>query len=196
MTVRKLVQGALIGALYAVLTLAAAPISYGLMQVRISEALSVLPYFTAAAVPGLFVGCIVANLLGGAALYDVIFGSLATLLAALLTRWFKKRGFSKWLAPLPAVLVNAVIVGALMCLVYMPGEVTFLVGLCGRGAGDRLLRPRHAADVRAGTLREQAVPQRSVNAQPGFYREDQMQRKHAKACFFLAEKEGDAAKNK
>ena len=67
MTVKKLVQGALIGALYAVLTLAAAPISYGLMQVRISEALSVLPYFTAAAVPGLFVGCIVANLLGGAA---------------------------------------------------------------------------------------------------------------------------------
>ena len=86
MTVKKLVQGALIGALYAVLTLAAAPISYGLMQVRISEALSVLPYFTAAAVPGLFVGCIVANLLGGAALYDVIFGSLATLLAAFLTR--------------------------------------------------------------------------------------------------------------
>ena len=120
------------------LTLAAAPISYGLMQVRISEALSVLPYFTAAAVPGLFVGCIVANLLGGAALYDVIFGSLATLLAALLTRWFKKRGFSKWLAPLPAVLVNAVIVGALMCLVYMPGEVTFFAGAAYVGAGQAI----------------------------------------------------------
>ncbi|MDD5917876.1 MAG: QueT transporter family protein [bacterium] len=138
MTVKKLVQGALIGALYAVLTLAAAPISYGLMQVRVSEALSVLPYFTAAAVPGLFVGCIVANLLGGAALYDVIFGSLATLLAALLTRWFKKRGFSKWLAPLPAVLMNAVIVGALMCLVYMPGEVTFLAGAAYVGAGQAI----------------------------------------------------------
>ena len=120
MTTKKLVQGALIGALYAALTLAAAPISFGLMQVRVSEALCILPFFTSAAVPGLFIGCLVANLAGGAVLYDVVFGSLATLLAALLTRWFKKRGFSKWLAPLPAVVVNALIVGALMTLVYLP----------------------------------------------------------------------------
>ena len=87
--IKKIVQGALIGALYAALTLVAAPISFGLMQVRISEALCILPFFTPAAVPGLFVGCVVANLLGGAALYDVIFGSLATLLAAVFTRWLK-----------------------------------------------------------------------------------------------------------
>lgn len=71
-------------------------------------------------------------------LYDVVFGSLATLLAALLTRWFKKRGFSKWLAPLPAVVVNALIVGALMTLVYLPGEVTYLAGSAYVGAGRRL----------------------------------------------------------
>ena len=126
MTTKKLVQGALIGALYAALTLAAAPISFGLMQVRVSEALCILPFFTSAAVPGLFIGCL------------VVFGSLATLLAALLTRWFKKRGLSKWLAPLPAVVVNALIVGALMALVYMPGEVTFLVAAAYVGAGQAI----------------------------------------------------------
>ena len=71
MTTKKLVQGALIGALYAALTLAAAPISFGLMQVRVSEALCILPFFTSAAVPGLFIGCLVSNLAGGAVLYDV-----------------------------------------------------------------------------------------------------------------------------
>ena len=138
MTTKKLVQGALIGALYAALTLAAAPISFGLMQVRVSEALCILPFFTSAAVPGLFIGCLVANLAGGAVLSDVVFGSLATLLAALLTRWFKKRGFSKWLAPLPAVVVNALIVGALMTLVYLPGEVTYLAGSAYVGAGQAI----------------------------------------------------------
>lgn len=138
MTTKKLVQGALIGALYAALTLAAAPISFGLMQVRVSEALCILPFFTSAAVPGLFIGCLVANLAGGAVLYDVVFGSLATLLAALLTRWFKKRGFSKWLAPLPAVVVNALIVGSLMTLVYLPGEVTYLAGSAYVGAGQAI----------------------------------------------------------
>lgn len=138
MTTKKLVQGALIGALYAALTLAAAPISYGLMQVRISEALCILPFFTPAAVPGLFIGCMVANLAGGAVLYDVIFGSLATLLAALLTWWLRARGASKWLAPLPAVVLNALIIGALMHLVYLPGEVTFLAGAAYVGAGQAI----------------------------------------------------------
>lgn len=138
MTTKKLVQGALIGALYAALTLAAAPISYGLMQVRISEALCILPFFTPAAVPGLFIGCLVANLAGGAVLYDVIFGSLATLLAALLTWWLRARGASKWLAPLPAVVLNALIIGTLMHLVYLPGEVTFLAGAAYVGAGQAI----------------------------------------------------------
>ncbi len=136
MTTKKLVQGALIGALYAALTLAFAPISFGLLQVRVSEAFSVMPHFTAAAVPGLFVGCLAANLIAGAPLYDVIFGSLATLTAAGMTFWLRRRNMSKWLAPLPAVLVNALAVGALMSLVYYPpGEVPYWMGAAYVGAG-------------------------------------------------------------
>lgn len=116
---RYLAQGAVIAALYAALTLLFAPISYGLMQVRISEALCVLPMFTPAAVPGLFVGCLLANLLGGAAVYDVVFGSLATLAAAFLTR---KLRFNRFLAPLPAVLVNGLVVGAMLAFLFEVGE--------------------------------------------------------------------------
>ena len=75
-----LVQAAAIGAIYVVLTLLFAPLSYGEVQVRFSEALTILPYFTPAAIPGLFVGCILSNLLGGAIPVDIIFGSIATLI--------------------------------------------------------------------------------------------------------------------
>ena len=71
-----LVQAAAIGAIYVVLTLLFAPLSYGEVQVRFSEALTILPYFTPAAIPGLFVGCILANLLGGSIPVDIIFGSI------------------------------------------------------------------------------------------------------------------------
>lgn len=121
MPTKKLAQGALIGALYALLTLVAAPISSGLMQIRISEGLCVLPFFTPAAAPGLFLGCLVANLITGAMWMDVVFGSLATLLAAFLTHMVKKWGLSKWLAPAPAVIVNGVVVGVLLCYVYQIG---------------------------------------------------------------------------
>lgn len=118
MSPKYLVRAGLIAALYALLTVALAPISSGLIQCRVSEALSVLPYFTPAAVPGLFVGCAPANLLTGAPLYDVVFGSLATLLAAAATLLLKRRGMKKWLMPLPSVLVNAVIIGTLLVKVY------------------------------------------------------------------------------
>ena len=72
-----LVQGAAIAAVYVVLTLVFAPLSFGEVQIRFSEALTVLPFFTPAAIPGLFVGCIIANLLGGAIPVDIIFGSIA-----------------------------------------------------------------------------------------------------------------------
>lgn len=134
---KKLVQGALIGALYAALTLIAQPISYGLMQVRISEALCILPFFSASAMPGLFVGCLIANLLGGAPLYDIIFGSLATLLAAYSTHLIRKKNISKWLAPLPAVLINAFVVGALLTYVYEVG-VPFLTASAYVGAGQAI----------------------------------------------------------
>ena len=121
MNSRNLTRGALIGALYIVLTLAFQPISSGLIQVRISEALCVLPYFTGAAVPGLFIGCLLANLITGAAVYDVVFGSLATLLAACAAYGMRRGGWSRLFIPLPSVLFNALIVGWLLNSVYQVG---------------------------------------------------------------------------
>lgn len=103
-----LVQAAMIAAIYVVLTLVFAPISFGDIQARISEALTVLPFFTPAAIPGLFAGCILANILGGAIPMDVIFGSIATLLGAIFT--YKLRHVSKWTAPLPPIVANVLIV--------------------------------------------------------------------------------------
>ena len=79
-----LTQAAVIAAIYVVLTIIFAPFSFGEVQVRISEALTILPFFTPAAIPGLFVGCIIANLFGGAIPADIIFGSIATLLLSLI----------------------------------------------------------------------------------------------------------------
>ena len=106
-SVQMLTQGAAIAALYAVLTLVFAPISFGAMQVRISEMLTILPLFTPAAIPGLFIGCVLANLLGGAIALDVVFGSLATLIGAV-GGWLLRK--NRWLVPVPAILSNAVIV--------------------------------------------------------------------------------------
>ena len=103
-----LAQGAMIAAVYVVLTLVFAPISYGEVQVRVSEALTVLPFFMPAAVPGLFVGCLIANILGGAILPDIIFGSLATLLGAVGTYLLRKK--TRFLAPIPPIVANTVIV--------------------------------------------------------------------------------------
>ena len=71
-------QAAMIAAIYVVLTIVFAPFSFGEVQVRIAEALTILPVFTPAAIPGLFIGCLIGNILGGALLPDIIFGSLAT----------------------------------------------------------------------------------------------------------------------
>ena len=103
-----LTQGAMIAAIYVVLTLIFAPISYGEVQVRISEALTILPFFTPAAIPGLFVGCLIANITGGAVLWDIIFGSLATLIGAVGTYLLRKR--SRFLAPIPPIAANTLIV--------------------------------------------------------------------------------------
>ena len=78
-------QAAMIAAIYVVLTIVFAPSSFGEVQVRIAEALTILPVFTPAAIPGLFIGCLIGNILGGALLPDIIFGSLATLIGALFT---------------------------------------------------------------------------------------------------------------
>ena len=100
---RFLCRGALIAALYVVLTWLCSLVGLdkGVIQMRLSEALCVLPAFTGAAVPGLFAGCLLANLLTGSALPDIIFGSLATLIGALGAYALRK---NKWLVPLPTCL--------------------------------------------------------------------------------------------
>ena len=110
--VLKITQGALIAALYVVLTLAFAPISFGPLQLRISEALIILPMFTSAAVPGLFIGCLLANILGGAVIPDVIFGSLASFLAAL--TMYKLRNVKFFKIPLIALLMPAIMNGIIV----------------------------------------------------------------------------------
>ena len=98
----------MIAAIYVVLTYVFAPFSFGEVQIRIAEALTILPVFTPAAIPGLFVGCIVGNILGGAILPDIIFGSIATLIGAFFT--YQLRNKSRFLAPLPPIIANTVIV--------------------------------------------------------------------------------------
>jgi len=121
-------RGAIIAALYAALTLALAPISFGLVQFRVAEALTVLAFYTPAAVPGLFVGCLLANIIGGLGIIDIVFGSLATLVAAYMTYKIKNR----FLAPLPPVLINALVVGPIVAY-YV--EVPFYLGMLYVGLG-------------------------------------------------------------
>lgn len=112
MRTRIIARVAAIAAIYFAITIAFAPFSYGPVQIRVSEALTVLPFFMPLSVPGLFIGCLIANIYGGYGLLDIVFGSLATLLAAYLTR-----KMPHWLlAPLPPVLVNAVVIGLMLHL--------------------------------------------------------------------------------
>lgn len=131
--VKFLTHAALIAALYVLLTYLAAAmgLSSGVVQIRFSEALCVLPYFIPAAVPGLTVGCILANALTGCALWDVIFGSFATLIGAVLARMLRKH---KWLVPLPSVLANMAIVPPVLKMVYgAPDAYLFLLLTVGIG---------------------------------------------------------------
>ena len=113
--VRFLAQGAVIAALYAVFTYVAAAVNlaYGPIQFRFSEALTVLPVFTPAAVPGLSLGCFLSNLASPLGVVDWVFGTAATLLAAIGTRAAARVEWKgvPWLAPLPPVVANTVIVG-------------------------------------------------------------------------------------
>ncbi len=113
-----LTHAAIIAALYVLLTLLSQllGLASGAIQLRISEALCILPYFTPAAIPGLTVGCIVANIVTGCMPWDVVFGSIATLLGALGT--YALRRYGKYLLPLPAVLSNAAIIPFVLMQVY------------------------------------------------------------------------------
>lgn len=104
---RRIAESAVIAVLYVVLTILFAPISFSAVQVRVAEGLSILPLFTASAVPGLFIGCLLANILGGGILPDIIVGSLATLIGAAVGYLLRK---NRWLVPIPSILANTVLI--------------------------------------------------------------------------------------
>lgn len=125
-------QAAMIAALYVVLTMVFAPFSFREIQVRVSEALTILPAFTPAAIPGLFIGCLLANLLGGAAVPDVIFGSLATLIGAVFT--WKLRNKHPLLAPVPPILSNMLIIPFVLRYAYgVPMAIPLMMLTVGFG---------------------------------------------------------------
>lgn len=109
-------QAAIIAALYVALTALLAPISFSQIQVRVSEALTILPLFTPAAVPGLFIGCLLGNIAGGALLPDIVFGSLATLIGAIGTRML--RNSSPFMAPVPPIAANTIVVPFVLRYAY------------------------------------------------------------------------------
>lgn len=127
-SVRSLSISGLVAAAYVVATLLFAPLSYGYVQVRISEALSVLPFILPESVLGLFVGCLFANLIGGFGLLDVLLGSGATLLAGAISVAMP----TAWLAALPPVIVNALVVGGYLSFIL---DVPFLLCAMYVGAG-------------------------------------------------------------
>ena len=129
-----LVHGAVIAALYVVLTMLANALGLAnyAIQVRFSEALTILPVFTPAAIPGLFLGCIISNTMTGCMLLDIIFGSLATLIGAFGT--YLLRDKNKWLAPLPPIIANTIIVPFVLAYVYhLEGGIPYFMLTVGIG---------------------------------------------------------------
>jgi len=139
---RFITQAAVIAAAYAALSLVFAPISFGAVQFRVSEVLTLLPLFTPAAIPGLFIGCIIANLASPFGIIDIVFGSLATLAASLLTYFIGKKVkgsvLSKLVAPLPPVILNAVVVGSVLSymLANTPDAAPFYIFGAQVGLGE------------------------------------------------------------
>lgn len=133
-----LAQGAVIAALYAVLTLLAASMNLAYLpgQFRFSEALTILPVFTQAAIPGLTIGCLLSNIFSGYGIYDMVFGTLATFFSAYFTRKLKNIRFKgiPFLAPLPPAILNPVIIG--LMIACQP-----LIGLSFRDFCRRLFSP-------------------------------------------------------
>lgn len=133
-TTRNICISALIAALYTALTMAFQAISFGAIQFRISEALTLLPILFPQAVPGLTIGCLLSNLLGGANVYDIVFGTLATMMAAILT--WRVRG-NVWVRAFPPVLCNAVVIG--LVLTYAYGIDTLWLNMLTVGFGQAVV---------------------------------------------------------
>lgn len=128
-----LTQASLIAALYVLFTLLANlfGLANQVIQVRFSEALTILPLFTPAAIPGLFVGCLLGNVLTGAHVLDILFGSLATLLGAFGTYFLRKKWF---LAPIPPIVANTLIIPLILSFVYQfEGSIPFFMFTVGTG---------------------------------------------------------------
>ena len=126
-------QAALIAALYTVLTMLAAgfDLASGAVQVRFSEALTILPFFTPAAIPGLTIGCLLSNTLTGCALPDIIFGTLATFLGAVGSFALRK---NRWLCALPPIISNMLIIPFILTYAYhIPGGVPLFMLTVGLG---------------------------------------------------------------
>ena len=121
-------QAAMIGALYIVLTLFTNlfGLASGPIQLRLSEALTILPYFTPAAIPGLFVGCIISNTLVGSTMIDIIFGSIATLIGAIFSYKLRK---NKWLVSLPPIISNTIIIPIVLKTMYGAEDSIFYFAL-------------------------------------------------------------------
>ena len=120
-------QGALTAALYVVFSLVSAAfgLSNGVIQVRISEAMSVLPYFSVSTVPGLVLGCCITNVICGGNIFDVVFGSLATLIGAIGTYLFRKK--TPLLAPVPPIVANTLIIPFVLKYAYGFGDSFFFM---------------------------------------------------------------------
>lgn len=131
-----IVRAAVIAAIYTALTMLFAPLSFGhaVFQIRISEALTVLPAIYSSSIPGLFAGCIVSNLLGGFGPIDVVFGSLSTLIAAILSRKLRK---IPWLVPLPPIVINTVIVGSYLKYLYLQ-DIPLWLSMAWVAAGEAI----------------------------------------------------------
>ena len=146
---RSLTQGGIIAALYAALIFVNPLYSHGILQVRVSEALTILPLFTPVAIPGLFVGVLVANLFNpaGAHIIDIIFGSLATLSAASLTYWLgrkmlilemknsAKEMVAFLIAMIPPIILNAIVVGGYLYILFYRQEYTAIAAMSLVGLG-------------------------------------------------------------
>ena len=129
----RITLAAMVAALYVVLTFAsnAFGLASGVIQVRISEALTILPYFTPAAIPGLVIGCLLSNWLTGCVLPDIIFGTLATLLGAIGSYALRKY---KFLVPIPPILSNMIIVPWVLRFAYdVPDSIPFMMATVGAG---------------------------------------------------------------
>lgn len=127
-------EAGVIAALYVVLCLVLRPLSFSAVQVRIAEALCVMPYFTPAAVPGLAIGCLLANILGGANIIDIVFGTVATLMGAVGSYLLRRH---KYLVSIPPIVANTLIIPFVLRFAYGEAQPTGLI-MAAVGTGEIL----------------------------------------------------------